>query len=268
MRMKHMKKAVSFVLTFVLVLSCFLWITPEEVKAEGYELKKDVTYELCLIGGTTDTYTYEVPDNGYFYIEVTPTYYTKEDGETVNSTSWWLPFRISANYKEYENVNCHRSDGTYTSKMYSFAPGTKVQLEFSSNTSGYLWYYNVSIYQVKETRFETENNNSKNKSDSISEGKYYNALMMKDDTDWFVFKAPKTGKYKVYLVNTDTNSGRSWMGTTVYNGSSKILASANIYSGDGVKRVCTVKLKKGQKLYIKNSNPYGNFLYKIKVKKA
>ncbi len=268
MKKRYIKKYVSLALALTLMLSCLAGVEPLKAHAAGYELLKDKTYELVLVGGTTDTYTYVMPKTGYFYVEVTPTYFTDDEGEVVNSDAWLMPFRIIANYKQYEKANCYKSDGTYTSGMYAFAAGTEVKLEFESDTSGYLWHYNVSIYQVKETRFEKETNNSKTRANSLTAGKYHTGLMMEDDVDWFVFKAPSTGKYKVYVVNTDTNTGRSSMSSTIYNGSSKILANSYIYSGEGIIKCCTVNLKKGRKLYIKNADPSGNFVYKVKVKKA
>lgn len=89
---------------------------------------------------------------------------------------------------------------------------------------------------------------------------------MKDDTDYFIFKAPSSGKYKVNAVITQPETDHH-LSTSVNKGTT-LVSSKLIYTGEGWKNISDgyVALKKGQKLYIKITDG-GYEFYKIKVTK-
>ncbi len=89
---------------------------------------------------------------------------------------------------------------------------------------------------------------------------------MKDDTDYFIFKAPSSGKYKVNAVITQPETDHH-LSNSVNKGTT-LVSSKLIYAGEGWKNISDgyVALKKGQKLYIKITDG-GYEFYKIKVTK-
>ena len=69
---------------------------------------------------------------------------------------------------------------------------------------------------------------------SIKKGKVYTGLLIEDDDDWFVFKAPKTKKYKIKVVSTNRDSRNEYV--DVYKGSS-YREYYNLYTNEGWKTV-------------------------------
>lgn len=119
----------------------------------------------------------------------------------------------------------------------------------------------------KPKNFEKENNNTKSKANKIKDGKNYTGLLMKSDTDYFVFTAPKTKTYKINAVVTSNNGD---LHAQVMKGK-KVLKTTSARYGEGYVNLYKGKLKKGQKIYIKiydiNSFFYSkSALYQIKVK--
>ena len=112
--------------------------------------------------------------------------------------------------------------------------------------------------------FESENNNSKKTADKLSINKTYTGLMMDGDTDYWVFTAPKTGKYKFSVAEVNEGYHNTFY---AYKGSKKV-ESVYIGGGDGYKTLYKAKLKKGQKIYVKLTDGANGEMYKIKVKKA
>lgn len=255
---------------FILAVLCFIGIfafTPVQARAETVDLESNKQYTIELTGGTTKTMTYTMPKEGYFYIKVIPQYYTYE-GERKESDSWWLPIRMSVNFKKYEDYNVFKSQGSWNSKNYSFQPGEKVVIEaISTSPSEYIYYYDIEVVLVKEKNFEKEKNNSRKTANKITTGNTYRGLLMKDDEDWYTFKAPSTGYYKFYGVNTQLDSGNCDL--VLYNTKYKELESLLLNHGDGYKAFKKIKLKKGQRVYLRaKSSFYWDIFYKIKVKKV
>lgn len=214
-----MKKILSIVLTLA-IFGSVIFIAPTELMAATTQLVADEEYELIIPHDLDNfqTYTIKAPKSGYFYVELEPIQNVYDNGDTATG-SGHLEYKIVSNYKEYESegrFNCNYD--TLKTCLYGFAPGTEVELKLQydgyNRRNGYL-ILRATVYEVKDSNFEKENNNSKNKADKVVKGKTYNALSMNFDTDWFVFTAPKAGKYKFYLTNTDSNSGSSSIDATV-----------------------------------------------------
>lgn len=125
-------------------------------------------------------------------------------------------------------------------------------------------YYDLTVYFKKVKNFESENNNSKKTADKLSLKKTYTGLMMDGDTDYWVFTAPKTGKYKFSVAEINEGYHNTFY---AYKGSKKV-KSLYIGGGDGYKTLYKAKLKKGKKIYVKLTDGSNGEMYKIKVKKS
>lgn len=261
---KHFK---GTFLAFVLLMVVFMLSNNQEVMAANQKVKANQWNNVCLDGGKNQTYVFDMPSSGYFTVKVIDKYYTYS-GKKSDSTLWYLPTKIVANDKIYENTNVHCNSGPWTSSMLSFKKGTKVKINFSSTSSSdYKWYYKFKITTTKPKNFEKENNNTKKKASKLSVGKTYTGLMTQDDIDFYVFTAPSDGKYKLFAVNSNMD-GYYGLYCSLYNNSYKLLSSENFISGRGWGRINTVSLKKGQKVYLKFNSYSHNFKYKVKVNKA
>ena len=260
-----MKKIASLILAGAMLLSGFLM--PMQVKAESIVVNANNWYEMALPGGTSQEYVYEMPASGYVTVEVVDQYYTY-GGKVSDPTSWYMPVKVVVNDKLYENTDVHCSDGVWKSSMLSFKEGTKIRMIFSSSSeSDYQWYYKFRVVEHNIKNLETESNNSKSSADKVKLNTIYNGIMMLDDEDYYVFTAPSKGKYIIKAVNTDIDHYYS-LTCALYNNSYKCLASTRLDSGEGWKKIGTVSLKKGQKVYMKYSSYDKNFCYKLKVKKV
>lgn len=243
--------------------------TTKDVQA-ATTIQSNRWYEGMTDGYDEQVYTYKVQGPGYFYYQVVPDqaghYY---DGEFYDTTSHYVQTSMIKNYKSYENnQNANYSDGGFQSSNYSFKAGDIVTIKVKDYMSYYRTHYKIKVTFVKVKNFERENNNSRSKANKIKKGVTYTGLTTSNDPDWFVFKAPKTKKYKVKAVVT---SETSWsIDTNVYRGY-KSKGYVSLRQGEGWKTAYSGKLKKGQKIYIKldNGGLYDNYssrMYKIKVK--
>nr|MCR5099737.1 hypothetical protein [Butyrivibrio sp.] len=166
------KKILATVMTVAVMGSILPSGTADVVKASDTAVKSvtaNHVYSEVLPGGTNIEYLYTVPSNGYFYITLTPNYYT-EDGETSSSTSWWIPYTLKSksNYKQYESGSAHYRNGTYQSENYCFAKGTTISFTTSSSSSSdYNWYYTIEFHQVKPSNYEVEGNGERKKASKI-----------------------------------------------------------------------------------------------------
>lgn len=227
-------------------------------------------------------YTFKMPSSGYFYYTITPVYYT-DNGETVDSSSWYIRHEMDVNYKQYENEDSYYSDGTWRSYRYNFKKGTKVQIKVSEDSAReYVWYYKLKVHTGKVKNFEKESNGTRSKANAMKVNKTYTGNVTKDDLDWWSFKAPKTGRYKIsgvvsdidyYATNKDRSNGYS-VHTYSYNGY-RLNNDTYIDDTSGYKTVFSGKVKKGKKVYVKiihdngflTSSDYDVF-YKLKVRRT
>lgn len=261
-------KIVSILILCICFFLCLKQNTISYAKESTY-LEENTWYDLSLIGGTTDEYTFEMPAKKYFYYEVVPDYYTENGQISSDSSTWFLPTQMELNYKVYEDHSCANYNGIWSSNKYSFSEGSKVKIKFiSTSTDDFIWHFKLRVVTKEKKNFETENNNRKSKASKVKVGKTYSGLLMDYDEDWFVFTVPKTGKYKIYGVNTDTLSTYTVLNARVCNGRGNLLKSDNLDSGDGWITIYSDTLKKGKKVYI--HIPYSGFkesvFYKIKIK--
>lgn len=261
-----MKKLLSVTMSIVIMLSCMIFAIPAQAATQ---IKENQTVEVVFQRNTSlkQTFTYTMPEGGYFYYKIVPKYKIVYDIDGIPhyDTEMYLPeTKLTYNYKEYGKSSVFYGSN-WRSPSYCFKKGAVVTISLEDYTdSSTESYYDLTVYFKKTKNFESENNNSKKIADKLMLNKTYTGLSMDGDTDYWVFTAPKAGKYKISA--TEVNEG---FHNTVYayKGSKKV-GSAWINSGDGYKTVYKGKLKKGQKIYIKITDGADNEMYKIKVKKA
>lgn len=261
-----MKKILSVFMSVLMAVSCLVFAVPAEASTE---LQIGKTVEVMFSQNTpeTQTFTYTMPSGGYFYYKVVPKYsiFYDIDGIPHQDTGLYLPeTKITYNYKEYGKTSVFYGSN-WRSPSYCFKKGAKITISLTDYTDlSTESYYDLTVYFKKTKNFESENNNSKKTADKLTLNKIYTGLSMDGDTDYWVFTAPKAGKYKI--IATEVNEG---FHNTVYayKGSKKV-GSAWINSGDGYKTVYKGKLKKGQKIYVKITDGADNEMYKLKVKKV
>nr|WP_288664323.1 hypothetical protein [uncultured Anaerostipes sp.] len=221
-------------------------------------------YEGMTDGESDQVYTYKMQGSGYFYYQVVPDqggYYY--DGEYESSTSYRVSTSMIKNYKFYEkNEDCYYSEGGFKSGIYGFKPGDNINIKVNDAPKDKT-HYKIKVTFVKVKNFERENNNSRSKANKIKKGITYTGLAMSDNDDWFVFKAPKTKKYKIKVVNT--TKATWWAEAESYLGYTK-KDRETLWGDDGWKTVYSGKIKKGKKVYIKISNWGSTNIYKLRVK--
>lgn len=235
--------------------------TTKDVQA-ATTIKSNKWYQGMTDGEKAKVYTYKMQGSGYFYYELV----ADEDGyyyygNYQANDSYFVNTSMSQNYKQYENTNTWSTSGGFVSSNYAFKAGDNVKIKVY-DIKGRQAHYRLKVTFVKTKNFEKENNNSRSKANTIKKGVTYTGLAMKDDTDWFVFKAPKTKKYKIRAVCT--NEKGCYQSVDIYKGY-KRMKSLYMYSGDGWNTLFSGKLKKGEKVYVKISGGGDDEMYKIKA---
>lgn len=270
-----MKKFLSMLLTLGMVLGVYMVPTHAETIGSNQTITGQTN------GNTPITYTYTMPKTGYFYYTLQATgntyQYVNSDGtvETYNmSSSTYIHNSMKVNYKTYVDDEYVHYGDTFNSDHYAFKKGTKVNI-IVNDGEHYITSYSLTLHYFSPKNYEVESNDSRSKANKISLKKTYSGYTQTDDNDWFVYKVPKTGKYRVWGVVTNPHSGE--IDTEIYNGY-KRMCSQSIHEGDGwinltnhdenyVKKT-SLKLKKKQKLYIHISRNWYSCDYKFNVKKV
>lgn len=258
---------------------CFgVFVTPAHAQSIG----SNQTITGQTNGTTPTTYTYTMPKSGYFYYTYTiagDTYiYHSYDTDEVREMGSYHPIKTSmkVNYKTYVDSESASPGEPFTSGVYAFQKGSQIKISVWDGDEDYSTGYSLSIHYVNPKNFEKEANNSRGKAMNIQAKKTYTGIIShSQDDDWFVYKASKTGKYKVNCVVTKDHSDRIY--TEVYKGYKSLNARSvgegegwiNILNSEYGGKNTTVKLKKNQKLYIHIYYDYDTQTwYKLNVKKA
>lgn len=268
------KKVICVFLSMALFLPAItMSLNTRKVQAET-TLQENITYSESMCH-ETKTYNFTMPSSGYFWYEITPVYYTK-DGVQGTSTTWFIRHTIYANYKQYDDNSAYYSNGTWRSFRYNFKKGTNVQIRLhESSDASYVWYYKIIVRTQNVKNFEKENNGARTKANALKVNKEYTGNMLKDDTDWWVFKAAKSGTYKitgiVSQIDQEATESKSsygaYLNPACYVGN-KDKGTTRIDDVSGYKTIFKGKLKKGQKVYVRVS--YDNWyyvFYRLKAKK-
>lgn len=230
-----------------------LYVNGVSVKAEE-TLQANQEVKGTLLSEQSVTYNFIMPKKGYFSFR-------------ASSNLSFLSVEMQVNYKTWEADKYISGNSLYTSSSYAFKPGTKVQIKLTHTWASHEAIdYTLCVDVKNVANFETESNDKKAKADTIKLKKTYTGLIMSEDADWYVFKAPKKGKYKISGVNHTTGT----IDFHTYKGNKEIV-SGDLQEGKGYQKLFSGKLKKGQKIYLKIS--YSNLFstkgvfYKVKVKK-
>lgn len=253
-----MKKVLKITSIIVLMIICAL--IPQKIKKvnAATTIKTGEWYDTRTNGEESIKYNYKVPKSGYFYYEVAPKgYYFFQNNYQEDRSSFITS--LTKSYKEYGRAGIASDDNKYISGRYAFKAGDKVTINFE-DTYETKTPFKFRVVFKKVKNFEKENNNSKKRAMSIKKGKVYTGLLIEDDDDWFVFKAPKTKKYKIRVVSTNRDSRNEYV--DVYKGS--YTEGYNLYTNEGWKTVYSGKIKKGQKVHVCLSGGIDD-MYKIKV---
>ncbi len=269
-RKEEMRKFKKVLLTAAALFAAITITGGVKASAADYNIGVNQEVKGSFTGNDSNTYNFKAPGKGYFHIEVYFEGGVHENGRTVTGTNVTFKTQMKSEYKNYWNDNwIGLSEQKAVSPNYCFRAGQPISLTLSSSWSDVTFSYKLKIVYTKDKYFEKENNGSASKATSIKKKKTYSGIITDgDDVDWFVFKAPKAGKYRFMAVNTEEK--HCWTAFTPYiskykKGISNAYVAA--YSGDGWKNIITVRLKKGQKYYIKVAKGYtDNASYKIKVK--
>ena len=251
-KMGFIKKLKLLLIVFILTVTCF---SSFEVEAAPKKIKANKWYKGTVTETSTNQYTYVMPASGYCFFQIT----------ALNGRAKTV---ITVNNKEYQEYTVSLGDGTKQSYSYSFKKGTKINIAITGVEVGHgsKASYKCRMGFNKIKQFETENNNTKKKADSIHKGKTSVALMMPEDNDWFVFKAPAAKKYKIMMSMDNVNLKGETLAYELYKGNEP-LADKDIYSVIGWQTVFNGRLKKGQKIYINvKQGSVFNYTYRIKVK--
>lgn len=158
-----MKKLLSVTMSVVIMLSCMLFAVPAQAATQ---IKENQTVEVVFQRNTSlkQTFTYTMPEGGYFYYKVVPKYsiFYDIDGIPHQDTGLYLPeTKITYNYKEYGKTSVfYGSD--WRSPSYCFKKDAKITISLTDYTdSSTESYYDLTVYFKKTKNFESENNNSK-----------------------------------------------------------------------------------------------------------
>lgn len=276
---QKMKKTALVILAACLIMAAGIFPAPVITEA-ATTLDLNQWYDVSMQNYVPTDYTFIMPSKGYFYVQIQPVSYI-HNGSGVSGGTCAGTYRITANNKLYEDhVEIYSdSDGTgmhnmWTSKNYAFKKGTRVTLSViaGDDYDSYTASFRIRIVSNAPKNFETENNNSRATADPIKVQKTYSGYLMMNDTDWFVFKAPKTGTYKISASLPDSQSYE--MNVTTYKGKKK-LSENEILNLSGWKKQFKGMLKKGEKVYLKISradyslsHPEMHVKYQVKVQKS
>lgn len=268
-----MKKILSLFLSIITAITMLTFAVPAQA-ADTIQSGQSVDVVFTGERTTTKNFVYTMPASGYMYYSITPkygrTWYEATEDEPYSeerSTNFYLEeSKLTYNYKEYVRVGYIGYGDNWHSQKFAFKKGSQINISLSDTASENSEYaYILKVYFVKVNNFETENNNSKKTANKLALKKTYTGNLVPDDVDYWVFKAPKTGKYKISAVCTEEDAyyDNFW----AFKGSKEV-GSLFTRTGDGYGTVFKGKLKKNQKIYIKVQGNNGDGdMYKLKVKK-
>lgn len=225
---------------------------------------------------------YESTGDGYFYFEFCPqnaygtTLSGEEESVTKPQTFFTDFYVVGEGITDTFDKDKIYNYTSYKTSSISLPKGKKATFKVSGYDSLFMSNvsisYTIKVVQVNPKRFETEDNESKKDADKIKVGKYYSGLISNvGDIDYYVFKAPKTKKYKIKVGLTDNKYEYGKVSFKAYKGS-KLLKDKSVSLNDKTVTLYSGKLKKGQKIYIKcnlgfgeNVTYTGNSFYRIKI---
>ena len=215
-------------------------------------ISSNQTITKTVVGGTTSTFIYTMPKKGYFSVSVTPISKVRiSDGYA--DTYYSIDYEVKQSYRTYVDSYAYDSYGTSTTDNFSFAKGSKVYInvQTSSYSSNYNYTFQVRVNYTKAKNYETESNGNRKNADKIAKvNKKYSGNVSSSDVDYWVFTAPKSGKYAFKAVNSSSNSN-AYAYANTYKGYKKTYYwDTYLGYGYGYKKISILRLRKGQKIYV------------------
>lgn len=189
-----------------------------------------------------DWYKFQTTKSGYFKVTFSIPSYV--DNEAIKD-GWYMTI-YDKNYNEIKKVTYIKSNTTtvilpYGKSTFYVEVGVQDSWDPCLDCD-----YQIKVTNTASTSYESENNDVKSKSDTITLGKTYNGITNNDnDVDWYKFKVTKTGVVRLELKKHSSSSKEDiqngWY-YIVYNSSNKEVARINDIKSKGV---ATMDLKKG-----------------------
>jgi hypothetical protein len=274
-RGKSMKKVLNYckhiMLTAAIALTVFTvgktGVKAADVQMGNLNIGEEKIIEL--VGDNNFYFNFTTPSSGSFKVSVA--LIGKRNittGQTFESGYTYV--KLNSNYRDIWSEYTWMDHGIYTSPEFSLGGGKNVTLRINDQLNDFGYTYRILIENVRYSNFEKEVNNSASSATKLKNNKSVTGISNKDNFDWFVFKAPSTGKYKFTAVNTDAEDG-GYFYCVGYKTKNKVDYGKNqyIWQGRGWTKINTVKLKKGKKYYIRISDPSREGIhYQVKVKKV
>lgn len=266
-------KAAKSILLAAAAFCAVITLGKNDVKAQNYEqgnLLIGQTQTVTLSSKSyTDNFNYHftTPKGSAFKVSVAYVARRKKDDNT-SSDGGYIYTKAIVDYKDIWSDYIWQGDGFKTSYEFAYPGGKDCTVRISNISEYDIYTVQILVEKVDYSNFESEGNNTAGSANKLKNNKIASGIINKDDTDWFVFKAPKTGKYKFSVVDCDNEDG-GYLYCAGYKSKTKLDKGDYIWQGQGWKKINTVKLKKGKKYYIKISESSREGIhYQVKVKKV
>lgn len=240
----------------------FTVITAGKINAKAATaINVNQEYNLKVPAKTGLIVTFTNPGNCTIQVEAV---LTSGNFGPANASLWSDNTCYYSNYMTY-------GAGKIQSNRFVFKPGSVGAIKFTGNN-----FYDTSVaFKVTAAsvaNIEVEDNNTPATATPIKLKKTYSGTVNNNnDVDWFVFKAPKTGNYKIIATNT-LAGGSSLLYVNGYKNKNKADIKCNrmLHVGAGSYTSKKIRLKKGKKYYIRMSDSLLRFgtTYELKVKKC
>lgn len=213
------------------------------------------------VSDTVDYYYTKLAKTGYAQI-----YFGRRDldGDTYINTGWKLSVIVDGKIVlDRVSISENAAVNGYISPKFGYKKGQKIYVRVEENGAGTAVDYKIKIKNTSSSVWETENNNSKSKADTIKlNKKFYGVCMKSNDTDWYKYKITKDGTLKFYGGKNSLDDN-GWYDFKVYVNSKQVISANN--NNDVIKKMGSFKVKKGQTVYVKVTSNY-NSTYAIKLK--
>lgn len=206
----------------------------------------------------------------YYYTKLNKTGYAQIyfgrrdlDGDTYVNVGWKLSVIVDGKVVlDKAFISEQAAVNGYVSPKFGYKKGQKIYVRVENNGAGTAVDYKLKVKNVSSSVWETENNNSKSKADTMKlNKKFYGVCMRNNDTDWYKYKVAKNGTLKFYAGKNSLDDN-GWYDFKVYVNSKQVISTSNY--NEAIKKMGSFKVKKGQTVYVKVTSSY-NSTYAIKL---
>ena len=210
-------------------------------------------------------------DEDYYKITATKSgiytiHFDRHDFTATNSPKWYFAL-YDSNLNQLYEINTDFNEGGFD-VVYALAKGKTIFIKIRNyNNSGGSLYELKASFKTKKN-IETEKNDNFSSADKVKLSTAICGVLAEEGNgDYYLFKATKTGKYKVSFSLTNYVTYAQQM--AIYDSSHNLIKTTNkIYKNGSL----TFNAKKGKKYYIRAFHAGdGGYnlgrLYKLKVSK-